>query len=316
MLGTILGRVAQGVVVLLIVAAASFALLRFVGDPVANMLGQDAGLEERAALRERLGLEDPAPVQFARFLAAAAQGDFGVSYRLQRPVAEILAERLPATLELVAASALLAIALGIPLGLLTGLRPSAWWSRALLTLSLVGVSLPTFVIGILLIWIFAVQLGWLPSFGRGGGLTQGDGWRHLILPAITLSLFQMTVILRLVRAQAMEVLRSEFVRFARARGLAPATILWRHVLGNTLVPVITLIGLNVGSLIGFSIVTETVFQWPGLGSLFVQAVAFADVPLLAAYLILVAAVFVAVNLAVDLIYLWVDPRLRDAASGG
>ncbi len=321
---TLLIRAAQALGVMLVVAAAAFALLRFTGDPVVNMVGQEAGLEEREALREALGLNDPVVVQFGRFLGNALQGDFGVSYRLQQPVAELLADRAPATLELVLVSALLAILLGVPLGLWTGIKPDSWLSRAILTISLAGVSLPTFVIGILLIYVFAVELAWLPSFGRGGvvdlgpwqtGLLTAEGWRSLILPAVTLSLFQMTLILRLVRAEMLEVLRSDFIRFARARGLSARSLYLSHALRNTLLPVITVIGLNIGSLIAFSIVTETVFQWPGLGSLFLQAVAFADVPVMAAYLVLVALVFVLINLLVDLTYLAIDPRLRRQTAG-
>jgi len=293
-------RLIQSLGVLVVVAFAAFVLLRFVGDPVGNMVGQDTTPEQREALRESLGLNDPAPVQFLRFLGGALQGDFGVSYRLQRPVSEVLVERAPATLELVFASALIAILLGIPLGLLTGAAPDHPVSRLVLGVSLIGVSLPTFVIGLLLIFVFSVSLGWLPSFGR-------DGLASLVLPAITLSLFQLTLILRLVRGEMMEVLRSDHIRFARARGLSARSIYLRHALKNALIPVITVIALNIGGLIGFSIVTETVFQWPGLGALFVQAIEFADVPVMA------AAVFVTINFITDLTYRAIDPRLRGSS---
>ncbi len=301
------------------VALVSFMLFNFVGDPVDNMVGQEATFEEREDMRDRLGLNDPFIVQFARFLGNAAQGEFGISYRIQRPVAELIAERMPATLELVMASAILAIFLGIPLGVYTGINRDSWISKLILTVSLVGVSLPTFVIGILLIYIFAVILGVLPSFGRGEatqlgwwstGLLTASGWKAILMPSVTLALFQLTIILRLVRAEMLEVMRTDYIKFARARGLPNQMVNFGHAFKNTLVPVITIIGLNVGSLIAFSIITETVFQWPGMGFLFIQAVGFADVPVMAAYLVLVAVIFVSINLFVDILYFIVDPRLR------
>lgn len=325
MLAHLLQRLGQSVAVMLVVALVSFLLFEHVGDPVNNMLGQEASLADRAALRERLGLDDPILVRFARFVGDAARGELGVSYRLQRPVGELLAERLPATLELVLVSAVLALAVGIPLGVWTGLHPQGWTARLILAVSLLGVSLPTFVIGIGLIYLFAVTLGWLPSFGRGEvvrlgfwttGLLTVSGWKALVLPALTLALYQLALILRLVRAQMLEVLRTDHIRFARARGLTDRAIHFRHALKNTLVPVITVTGLQIGSLIAFSIVTETVFQWPGLGSLFIQAVQFADIPVMAAYLVLVAFLFVAINLVVDLLYLAIDPRLRTRPTTG
>ncbi len=301
------------------VALVSFMLFNFVGDPVDNMVGQEATFEEREDMRDRLGLNDPFIVQFARFLGNAAQGEFGISYRIQRPVAELIAERMPATLELVMASAILAIFLGIPLGVYTGINRDSWISKLILTVSLVGVSLPTFVIGILLIYIFAVILGVLPSFGRGEatqlgwwstGLLTASGWKAILMPSVTLALFQLTIILRLVRAEMREVMRTDYIKFARARGLPNRMVNFGHAFKNTLVPVITIIGLNVGSLIAFSIITETVFQWPGMGFLFIQAVGFADVPVMAAYLVMVAVIFVSINLFVDILYFIVDPRLR------
>ena len=315
----IVRRLLQSIAVMLAVAFVSFALFNFVGDPINNMLGQEATTEDRAELRERLGLNDPFVVQFGRFVGNALRGEFGISYRLKRPVSDLIAERLPATMELVAASAVLALAFGVPLGVFTGLRRDGWFSRVVLTTSLVGVSLPTFVIGIFLIYIFSVTLGVLPSFGRGetvdiGGWTTGlltaGGWRSLILPAITLGLFQTTLILRLVRAEMLEVLRTDYIRFARARGLTNRAVNFGHALKNTLVPVITITGLQVGSLIAFSIITETVFQWPGMGFLFIAGLNFADIPIMAAYLVMVAFVFVVINLVVDILYYVVDPRLR------
>lgn len=315
-----ISRVLQSFAVMLVTAFVCFILFNYVGDPINNMVGQETTIQDREALRERLGLNDPTAVQFLRFLRNAAQGDFGISYRLQRPVKDVIPERLPATMELVFASAVLALALGIPFGIYTGLNPDTWLSRAILTGSLAGVSLPTFVIGILLIYLFSVTLGLLPSFGRGetvqvigwwtSGLLTVSGWKSIILPSITLCLFQLTLILRIVRAEMLEVLMTDYIKFARARGLTDRAINFGHALKNTLVPVITVTGLQVGSLIAFSIITETVFQWPGMGFLFIQAVHFADIPIMVAYLVMVALFFVIINLIVDLLYFVVDPRLR------
>jgi peptide/nickel transport system permease protein len=319
MLAFILRRLLQSAAVMAVVAFIAFGLFNFTGDPVAFMLGQDATAEERSRLRGELGLDQPSYVQFGRFVANAAQGEFGLSLRQGRPVTVLLKERLPATLELATAAALLALAVGIPMGVYAALRRGSWLAHLFLTLSLVGVSLPTFLIGILLILVFAVLLGWLPSFGRGEtvalgwwttGLLTTSGLKALILPAVTLSLFQMTLIMRLVRAEMLEVLRTDYIRFARARGLTDHAIHFGHALRNTLVPVITIIGLQLGAIIAFAIITETVFQWPGMGLLFIQAVNFADIPVMAAYLCFIALVFVVINLVVDLLYYLVDPRLR------
>jgi peptide/nickel transport system permease protein len=319
MLAFSLRRIGQSVLVMLVVAGIAFALFNFVGDPVAFMLGQDATIQDRERLRGELGLDQPSYVQFARFVGNAVQGDFGVSLRQGRQVSVLLKERLPATLELSAVAALLAVLVGIPMGVYTALRRDSWLSHVFLAASLVGVSLPTFLIGILLILVFAVMLGWLPSFGRGEvvalgwwttGLLTPSGLKALILPAITLSLFQLTLIMRLVRAEMLEVLRTDYIRFARARGLTDRAIHFGHALRNTLVPVITITGLQLGAIIAFAIITETVFQWPGMGLLFIQAVNFADIPVMGAYLCFIALVFVIINLAVDLLYYVVDPRLR------
>lgn len=320
MLAYILRRVFQSVIVMLAVALVSFALFRFVGDPIYSMVGQETSLEDREALRELLGLNDPFVVQFVRFLGNAVQGDFGISYRLQEPVMGLILSRLPATLELALISGALAFVFGVGFGVYTALRRHGWLSNTIMTVSLIGVSLPTFLIGVLLIWIFAVELQWLPSFGRGdvvtlpGGFTTGllteSGRASLILPAITLGLYQMTLIMRLVRAEMLEVLRTDYVKFARARGLSNRAIHFGHALKNTLVPVITITGLQLGSIIAFAIITETVFQWPGVGALFINSVRAVDVPVMAAYLMLIALIFVLINLIVDLLYFAVDPRLR------
>ncbi len=319
MLAFILRRLAQAVLVMLAVGLIAFSLFRFVGDPVLSMLGQDATPEDRARVTKMLGLDQPFYVQYAKFVGQAVQGNFGLSLRQAQPVSRLIAERLPATLELSMIAALFALAGGVSMGVYTALRRNSWLSQVMLAVSLIGVSLPTFLIGILLILVFAVQLGWLPSFGRGETVALGwwstgflttSGLASLILPAITLGLFQMTLIQRLVRAEMLEVLRTDYIKFARARGLSDSAVHFGHALKNTLVPVITITGLQLGAIIAFAIITETVFQWPGMGLLFIQAVGFADVPVMAAYLCLIALFFVIINLVVDLLYYAVDPRLR------
>ena len=319
MVAFILRRLGQAVLVMLIVGLIAFSMFRFVGDPVTFMLGQDATERDRERMTKLLGLDRPFYVQYASFVERALHGDFGLSLRQVRPVSSLLIERLPATLELSLVAALFALIAGVPMGVYTALRRTSWLSHLLLAVSLIGVSLPTFLIGILLILVFSVQLGWLPSFGRGdtvaiGGWTTGfltaSGLKSLILPSITLGLFQMTLIQRLVRSEMLEVLRTDYIRFARARGLTDRAVHFGHALKNTLVPVITITGLQLGAIIAFAIITETVFQWPGMGLLFIQAVSFADVPVMAAYLCLIGLLFVVINLAVDLLYYAVDPRLR------
>jgi peptide/nickel transport system permease protein len=326
MLAFILRRLAQAVVVMLTVAFIAFMLFQYVGDPVTNILGQDATPEQRDQMRADLGLDQPFFVQFGRFVANAVQGEFGLSLRQGQKVSTLLLERFPATLELVVVAAVIALVVGIPMGVYTALNRGTFLSQVMLTFSLLGVSLPTFLIGILLIMLFSVTLGWLPSFGRGEVVKLGEvwttgwltvaGWKHLILPAVTLAIFQLTLIMRLVRAEMLEVLRTDYIKFARARGLSNRAVHFGHALKNTLVPVITITGLQLGGLIAFAIITETVFQWPGMGLLFIQAVTFADIPVMAAYLCLIALIFVVINLAVDLLYFAVDPRLRVERPGG
>jgi peptide/nickel transport system permease protein len=320
MFGFIGSRLLQAIPVLLVVGFIAFALFAYVGDPVSILLGQDYTAAQRLALIKQLGLDQSFFVQYGRFLWTALHGDFGISYRLAQPVGSLIAERLPATLELAITASVLAFAIGVPMGVYTGIHRNTLLSRLFMTTSLVGVSLPTFLLGILLILVFSVWLGWLPSFGRGPvthlgswwttGFTSWAGIRSLILPAITLGMFQMTLIMRLVRAEMLEVLRTDYIKFARARGLTNRSINFGHALKNTLVPVITIIGLQFGGIVAFSLVTETVFQWPGMGLLLVQSVAAADIPVMSAYLLLIALVFVLINLTVDLLYYAVDPRLR------
>jgi peptide/nickel transport system permease protein len=319
MLAFVLRRVAQALLVMLAVGLIAFSLFRFTGDPVLFMLGQDATPEDRARITRQLGLDQPFYIQYVRFVDNALHGNFGLSLRQAQPVSKLIGERLPATLELSAVAAVLALVGGVSMGVYTALRRDSWLSQLMLAVSLVGVSLPTFLIGILLILVFAVLLGWLPSFGRGDTVSLGwwstgfltaSGLKSLILPAITLGLFQMTLIQRLVRSEMLEVLRTDYIKFARARGLTDRAVHFGHALKNTLVPVITITGLQLGAIIAFAIITETVFQWPGMGLLFIQAVGFADIPVMAAYLCLIALFFVVINLVVDLLYYAVDPRLR------
>ena len=325
MIAFILRRLIQSVIVMIAVAFISFLLFQYVGDPVSFLLGQDATPEEVREMRAALGLDQPFFVQFWHFLGNAVQGDFGMSLRQAAKVSGLIAERFPATLELALVAAVLALVVGIPMGVYTALRRGSFMSQVFMAISLLGVSLPTFLIGILLILVFAVGLGWFPSFGRGDtvqlgwwstGLLTLDGWHHIVLPAITLAIFQLTLIMRLVRAEMLEVLRTDYIKFARARGLSNRAIHFGHALKNTLVPVMTITGLQLGGLIAFAIITETVFQWPGMGLLFIQAVTFADIPVMAAYLCLVALIFVVINLVVDLLYFVVDPRLRVGKAGG
>nr|WP_315489133.1 ABC transporter permease [uncultured Rhodoferax sp.] len=325
MFAFIVRRLAQAALVMVTVALISFMLFQYVGDPVVFLLGQDATQEQIQELRQALGLDQPFIVQFWHFLVNAAQGEFGSSLRQGTKVSTLIAERFPATLELALVAAALALAVGIPMGVYAALRRGTFLSQVFMTLSLVGVSAPTFLIGILLILVFAVTLGWFPSFGRGevvqigwwtSGLLTAKGWHHIVLPAVTLAIFQLTLIMRLVRAEMLEVLRTDYIKFARARGLTTRAVHFGHALKNTLVPVMTITGLQLGGLIAFAIITETVFQWPGMGLLFIQAVTFADIPVMAAYLCLIALIFVVINLIVDLLYFAVDPRLRVGKSGG
>ena len=318
----ILRRLGQAIFVLLLVALISFLIFRYVGDPVNSLLGQEATVAQRAELEAALGLNDPIYRQYGDFVWRALQFDFGTSYRGAQPVADLIASRLPATLELALVSAVFAMGFGVVTGIYTAIHRGGWLANAILSGSLIGVSLPTFLIGVLLIWLFAVELKWLPSFGRGqvvdlGGWSTGfltvSGLKSLILPGITLGLYQLTLIMRLTRSEMLEVMRQDYIRFARARGLSQRQIHFRHALPNTLVPVVTIAGLQLGSIVAFAIITETVFQWPGVGLLFINSVNFVDIPVMSAYLLLVGTLFVLINLIVDLLYLAIDPRLR--ASG-
>ena len=319
MLARLLGRLGQSVLVLLVVSMVSFLVFRYIGDPTVSLLGEDASVAEREALLQELGFDQSVPVQYAGYLKQVLSGQFGISYRFRQPVTEVIASRVPATVELSLAAALFAVVGGIGLGVYTAMRRQSLVSRTIMGVSLVGVSLPTFLIGIGLIYLFSVELKWLPAFGRGtlvdvGGWQTGlltvSGLSALVLPAITLGFFKLTLIMRLVRTEMLDVLRSDYIRFARARGLRNATLYGRHALRNTLIPVITIIGLQLGSLIAFAIVTETVFQWPGLGLLFITSIQGVDVPVISAYLLMIGLLYIGINLVVDLLYAWADPRLR------
>ena len=327
MLSYFFKRLLQAILVMIVVAFVSFSLFNFVGDPVISLTGEDSSIERQAEVREAIGLNDPIYIQFSRFLGNVIQGDFGISYQLKREVSDLIAERMPATLELVFVSALLAIIVGVILGVYTGIHRDSFISNIILVVSLAGVSLPTFIIGIMLIYLFSVILGVLPSFGRGEVVDLGlwstgfltvSGLKALILPSVTLSLFQMTYVIRLVRAEMMEILQTDYIKFAKARGIKKNTINYKHALKNGLIPVITITGINIGTLIAFSIITETVFQWPGMGFLFIQAVQFVDIPIMSAYLVFIAFVFVMINFIVDILYYFIDPRIRvkgDVANG-
>lgn len=321
MLVFIVRRLINAIFVMLAVALLAFLIFRLAEDPVELMANEQMTQADRDNLRERLGLNDSLPVQYARFVVNATQGDFGISYRNGQDVLKLIAARFPATLELVLIATLISLVLGIPLGVLTAIKRGQWYTEGLQFVSVIGVSLPSFIVGILLILIFSVILGWLPAFGRGDvvnfgwwstGLLTPSGRAALILPSISLSLYQITLVMRLIRAEMLEVLRSDYVKFARARGIPRWRIHFRHALRNCLMPMVTMTAMNIGSLIAFALITETVFQWPGMGMLFIQAVTFIDIPVMAAYLCIISFIFVVLNTMVDIAYAVIDPRLRTA----
>ncbi len=319
MLAYIIRRLSQSTLVMAIVALLAFTVVTFVGDPVQQMVGLETSREDMEKLRESLGLNDPIIVQFGRFIGNALQGEFGLSYQHKRPVLDLFAEKFPATIELAFVAAAFALIMGLPMGVYAGLNRTGLISRIFMATSLLGVCLPTFLIGILLIYVFSVTLNWFPSFGRGEivnigwwttGLLTVSGFKSLILPAVTLGTYQLTLIMRLVRSEMLEILRTDYIKFARARGLRNRAIHFRHALKNTMIPVITITGLQIGSVIAFAIITEFVFQWPGMGLMFLHAINSADVPIMSTYLLLVAFMFVVINLIVDTLYYVIDPRLR------
>jgi len=316
-------RLLQSIFVMLAVSLIAFTLFRFVGDPVAQMVGQETSLEDQARIRESMGLNDPITTQFAQFATNLATGNFGYSYRTRQPINEMILSRLPATLELGIVSLLISLLVGIPAGIYTALHRGGFIANSILVTTLIGISIPTFVIGIFLIFVFGVQLGWLPTFGRGDVVALGwwktnflsiDGLRSLLLPALTLGIYQLTLTMRLVRSEMQDVMKSDFIKFATARGINKRSIHFNHAFRNTLVPVITIIGLQFGGIIAFSIVTESVFQWPGLGLLFLDSIRYVDIPVMSVYLVLIALMFVLINLIIDLLYAVIDPRVRNRSA--
>ncbi len=323
MLAFISRRLLQSVFVMLAVSLIAFTLFRFVGDPVAQMVGQETSVADQERIRDSLGLNDPITTQFVSFVSDLITGNFGFSYRTRQPISEMILSRMPATIELGIVSLLISLLIGVPAGIYTALHRGGAIANTILVTTLIGISIPTFVIGIFLIFIFGVQLGWLPTFGRGDVVTIGwwqtnfltiDGWRSLLLPALTLGVYQLTLTMRLVRSEMQDVMKTDFIKFARARGINRHSIHYNHALRNTMVPVITIIGLQFGGVIAFSIVTESVFQWPGMGLLFLDSIRYVDIPVMSVYLVLIALMFVVINLIVDLLYAVIDPRVRTGAT--
>ena len=319
MLTYIIRRIAQSLIVLLAVSMICFVIFQYLGDPVITLAGRYATQEQQETVRESLGLNRPIYVQYATFLANAARGNFGLSYVSQVPVMKLIFERLPATAEMAATAMFIALLLGISLGVISSLRPRSFSSRAIMSGSLLGISLPTFLVGILLILVFAVTLRILPPFGRGKvvrivgtwstGFLTLDGWRHLLLPALTLGMYQLAVLIRLTRGGMLEALQEDYVRTAWAKGLSPRVVIFKHALRNVLIPVVTIAGLQMGELIAFSIVTESIFQWPGSGKLLLNAIYETDNPVLVAYVMIAAVIILSINILVDILYGVLNPRI-------
>jgi peptide/nickel transport system permease protein len=319
MLGYLLKRLIQMTLVLWIVSVVVFLMMSFTGDPVFMVVPIDASDAEIAQARRLLGLDDSLLVQYWKFLTSLVQGDFGQSYVFRQPAMTLILERLPATVELVLVAMVLAVAVAIPLGVYAGANPQGRISRIIMAGSLLGISLPGFWVGMVLIYLFAVHWGVFPSSGRGDtaeifglrlSVLTWDGWHHVVLPAITLSLATMAIILRITRAGMMEVGRQDFMKFARAKGATRRDVLYRHGLKNALIPVVTIFGLQLGDLIAFATITETIFSWPGMGKLLIDSIYRADRPVIVVYLMLVALIFVVINFLVDVIYTLIDPRIR------
>jgi peptide/nickel transport system permease protein len=305
----IIRRIVQSLVVVLVMSLVVFVGVHLVGDPVHILISDDMNQEEIERFIQKLGLNRPVHEQYFHFLANAARGDLGNSFVFGEPALKLIVQRMPATLELAFAAFLLAIVVGIPLGMYAGLRPDSAGSRVIMAGSILGFSLPTFWVGLMLIMVFAVMLGWLPSTGRGDFMTW-DGLRHLALPAINLALFKLALVTRLARAGTREAALQDYVKFARAKGLSQTRVVLVHVLKNILVPVVTVLGLELGGLIAFSVVTETVFAWPGMGKLLIDSIQRLDRPVIVAYLVITVLMFVVINLVVDLLYAALDPRVR------
>ncbi|MGJ4952854.1 ABC transporter permease [Bradyrhizobium sp. HKCCYLS20291] len=319
MFGWLTSRLFQSILVMLVMTLIVFVGVNVIGNPIDILVPPDASQAEKLRIVAHLGLDRPLWIQYLLFLKGILQGDLGTSYVYNQPALGVILERLPATLELAISAMLLSVTLGLPLGLYAGLQPDSWLAKTLMAGSILGFSLPTFWIGLILIMVFSVQLGWLPSGGRGATesllgvqlsfLTVG-GLKHLALPAITLALFKIALVMRLTRAGVREAMPQDYVRYARARGLPEGQIVGIHVLKNIMIPIVTVIGLEFGSLIAFSVVTESVFAWPGMGKLIIDSIKVLDRPIVVAYLVLVMLIFVGINLLTDMVYTVLDPRVR------
>ena len=320
MLKFLLRRLFQAAIVMFVISLIAFAIQDNLGDPTRELVGLSATTEDREALKTQLGLNDPFLVQYVRFITGALQGDFGTSYFFKKPALDVILEKLPATLELVFSSTLLIIILSVPLGIYTALNPKKLLTKIIMSVSIIGLSIPVFLTSILLIYIFSVTLGWLPSFGRGEvvhvfgnwytNFLSIDGLRHIIMPTLALSSIMLPLFIRLIRAEMLEVLSSEYVRFATAKGMNKTTVHYKHALKNTMLPVVTVGGLQIGTMVAYTILTETVFQWPGMGFMFLEAVKRSDIPLITTYLIIVGLIFVITNTLVDLLYGWINPTVK------
>jgi peptide/nickel transport system permease protein len=319
MIGYFLKRILQSIVVVLVVSVVVFVILYHAGDPVRLLLPPDATQQQMEELRHHLGLDQPFAVQYWRFLHNALRGDLGTSFAFNQPAIGLILERVPATLELAVTAMALSVLMGIPAGMYAAIRPQSWGAKLIMTVSLFGISMPVFWLGIVLILVFSVLLGWLPSSGRGetvliAGLRSGlftlDGLRHLLMPAFTIAVFQLALNVRLVRAGMLEVMLQDFVKFLKAKGLSERRVVFIHALKNILIPVVTVLGLQLGSLIAFAVVTESIFAWPGIGKLVIDSIHALDRPVVLAYLLVVAMLFVCLNFVVDLLYTFLDPRIR------
>ena len=320
MLAFLIRRIAQAIVVMFVISLISFSIQDNLGDPLRELVGQSVSEEARQAMRDEMGLNDPFFTQYWRFAGRAVQGDLGMSYFFKEPALQVILKKLPATLELVFGATIIIVCLSVPMGVFAAIRPQHWFSRLVMGFSILGISIPVFLTAILLVYVFSIELGLMPSFGRGelvhvfgswdSGLFTWDGLLHLVMPSIALSSIMLPLFIRLIRSEMMEVLQSEYVRFAWAKGLAPKRIYFLHALKNTMLPVITVGGVQIGTMVAYTILTETVFQWPGMGFLFLEAVNRVDTPLIVAYLIVVGLIFVVTNTVVDLIYGLVNPTVK------
>lgn len=323
MFAFIIRRIIQAIIVMLVISLVGFLIQHSMGDPVRDLVGERVTPAEREVIRDQLGLNDPFYVQFARFVKKASKGDLGLSFFYKKPALEVIMSKAPATIELVIVTAIILIIFSIPAGIYSAIYPKSWFSRIIMAFSTVGVAIPVFLTAIALIYLFAVELNWLPSYGRGetvnlwgweSGFFTWDGLKHLVLPSISLSSVMLPLFIRLVRAEMMEVLETEYIKFAWAKGLHRRRVWFIHAFKNTLLPVITVFGVQLGILFAFTILTETVFQWQGMGFMFLEAVERSDTSLLVAYLVVVGAIFVSVNTMVDIVYGFVNPMVRIAGT--